>query len=333
MYQGGGNVTTDNYSNLPVIVSAEFNGDATSNIDVMNPVSYTATGDAGDENWEYTSLFKSLVEGDFWDGWIGEFIVFNKQLSAGEKTEVLEYLENKWLNPIDVNKLLGESIAHFDETTIAGTTEVTAWNNKGLGLAPFNLDVIIGVAASLTREVGPKGLDVVNAAGDVGIEATVAQTVPSPMTMFIIGNTSAITASIQAFIGSNNAAAELLIAINAAGDFIADAGAELSISPADTLDHVLTVIHNADGTSSFEVSGISKQVGTIGAESFDFGRLFVPADGVSFMAGQLFEIALFDKVLTDSEVIAIQTFLDNKWIVPVLTGGSFSNDFSDDFAT
>jgi len=96
MYQGGGDVispgsVTDGKAHL---YTCEFRGDRNSIFTVSGVGSIE--GDVGGDGWDIMSLFGNSVGIELMEGWIGEFVAYNKQLSAEELANAQLFLQDKW---------------------------------------------------------------------------------------------------------------------------------------------------------------------------------------------------------------------------------------------
>jgi len=211
------------------------------------------------------------------------------------------------LSPID-------AIVHFNETSIVGSSPVTAWNNIGTGGSAFDLDVVLGTGANITR-IQSNNLDVVNSSSSAGLETTAGQTINTPMTIFMVGKANALTAANQTFAAARDLATsspKLLVNVN--DDFVFNAGAGLVVGTvADTELHLHTVRHNGDSTTSYEVSGEGKTIGDAGAENMQFGTFFADNAGAGTINGFIAEYIIYPRQLADFEVNNVQSFLTNKW--------------------
>ena len=68
-------------------------------------------------------------------------------------------------------KLLNLALVWFKASGIIGSAPVTTWTNEGRGDAPYDLDVVVGTGANLTR-TQINSIDVVTSSGSVGLETT-----------------------------------------------------------------------------------------------------------------------------------------------------------------
>lgn len=76
------------------ILNAEFNGNDLSSGSVSG--SGSAVGNAGDEGWDYGTLFTGYDENLSFSGYIAELYIYEKALSAQETTSMTNYLLDKW---------------------------------------------------------------------------------------------------------------------------------------------------------------------------------------------------------------------------------------------
>jgi len=154
-------------------------------------------------------------------------------------------------------------------------------------------------------------VDTIQSWGGAYIETLVAPAlVATPMTMFLSGKVDELTGAIQRFTGGRTTAtAEPALFVNAANNFVFDAGSGINGGAADTDPHLLTARHNGDTTSSLQVSGASVVVGDSGTESYDYGTLFANTAGGQDISGSISRYVLLDKALTDSQAALLSNHL------------------------
>ena len=82
--------------NLPHVYTEQWNTGTNSKLTISGIGDNT--GDAGSTDWDYATLFSNPYGTEGFEGWIGEFIVFDRALDATEIALVQQYLEGKWLH-------------------------------------------------------------------------------------------------------------------------------------------------------------------------------------------------------------------------------------------
>lgn len=210
--------------------------------------------------------------------------------------------------------LVAGALVNFDSTSIVGSTPVTAWTNIGTGGSAFDLDVVLGTGANLTRTT-VNSLDCVNSSGSVGLETTVGQMFNVPMTIFLVANVDALGSN-DVFTSSRNLiGSSPQLVLTTGGDFRFNAGSSIDVSPANTNLSLHTVRHNGDSTSNYEVSSVGDTTGSAGAENFDFGSLFVLSDGSRTLTGTICQYIIYDSALSNAEVTQNNDFLIAKFAI------------------
>ena len=82
------------FDNLPHVFTGEFRGDATTTLTVSNVGS--VSGNSGADNWDFGSIFIANGASAPLTGWIGQLVVFDRQLTGGEVLAVQSYLRSKF---------------------------------------------------------------------------------------------------------------------------------------------------------------------------------------------------------------------------------------------
>ena len=200
--------------------------------------------------------------------------------------------------------------ADYASTTL--TSGGVVWTSTGaIYRDPYDLDVVLGTAANLTPST-LNGVPCVHAAGGVGIETTVAPAlITTPMTMFLVSKTDAITGATQVHSSARSLdTAAPTFYVNGAGNLVFSAGTIVSTGSASTSAKLLTARHNGDASSSIQQSGFASVTGDVGAENYDYGTLFSnPTDASFTLTGSIGRHIIFDRALTDLEVALMQRYL------------------------
>ena len=93
MYQGTGFINQP-YDTDPHVHTYQFNGDATSKITVSSVGS--ETGDVGSSNFDFGTVFANTSGGATLKGYIGQLVVFDREMTAAEVSAVEFYLRQHY---------------------------------------------------------------------------------------------------------------------------------------------------------------------------------------------------------------------------------------------
>ena len=268
-------------------------------------------GDIGLEPWEFGTLFGNEGGTLFFDGWVGEILMFDELLSDQVFDDTMEALETKWIpEPLPPPMLPIDSIAHFDETSIVGSTPITAWNNLGTGGAAYDLiDKGLGIAADLVRSM-ENGLDVVQNTGFGQLAPAGAPTVNQPFTVFMVYNNEDITGTI---INSKTQNVNRLNYRSAnAGSWEFSLGTSLLLLVTSTAGlHLHTLVANT--ANSAHAVGANLRLGDVGIQFWEFASLFSNSAGGDGALGKMCELVVYDRLLSPIEKLDAEEFLNLKW--------------------
>ena len=213
-------------------------------------------------------------------------------------------------------QLISQALVDLNANGIVGSNPVTAWTNSGTGGSAYDLDVVVGTGANLTA-ISALGTTVVNSAGSAGLETTSGQTINSPGTVFVVGRfTDPSPSTTQGlFDARSNSGARWFIGTDGGVSdrftiFQGLAGISTA-SPYDTSPHVFTARFNGDATSQIDISGLLSATGNAGSNNLDFGSAFTRFDGTLSAPSYIARLLVFDSALNDSEVAALQSYLQS----------------------
>lgn len=134
----------------------------------------------------------------------------------------------------------------------------------------------------------------------VSIETPVSTLYTDPVTLFIVARASDLND--QRLFGARATESQSPQFNISGGNFIFNAGATLTIGPADTDFHIFYVRYNLDGTTTAGVSGVGEVTGNAGSEPLDYATLFSNASaGGEFWAGSFKEAINYFRALSNSE--------------------------------
>ncbi len=213
--------------------------------------------------------------------------------------------------------VLQEALVFLDEDGIVGSAPVTAWTNSGTGGSAFDLDVVVGTGANLTA-TSELGHTVVASSGGVGLETTAGQDITQPFTVFMVGKyTDAAPATFQFLLSyRSDGAKEYQMGTNSpsSNKFYHHAGESIVMDEDYDQDpHLWTGQVVGTAESKITASGVGSKSGDAGTDTYDFGSIFMHANGTLTAKGYIATLLVFDKQLSEKDVAAIQQFLSNKY--------------------
>lgn len=215
---------------------------------------------------------------------------------------------------------LSEALVNLDATGIVtdGNDYVTAWTNSGIGGSDYDLDVVVGTLAN-SSVTTLNGINAVNSTGSYGLESTAGQDIALPYTAFAVARFSnASPGGSQNIYDSRSDGAksnELFSNITQSNKFSLFCGSSSIVltEAYDTDPHTFTVQQNGDSTTKLSVGGVGSVSGASGTEQLDYLSLFSNRSGANTMAGYIAQLVVFDRALTETEVLAMQNYLTSKF--------------------
>jgi len=174
------------------------------------------------------------------------------------------------------------------------------------------------------------GQDEVKSYGAAGLETTVAPAlITGELTQFTVAKLDALTGVAQFISNARDDITKALYqAVNTTGNYQINAGASLIPGAANTDPRLLTVRYNKDTTSSVQANGLSEIVGDLGAEDMQFVTLFASDAVANTLTGSIARFIIFDRALTDYEVLLVQRYLGSSHIDGYLVSTLLDKDSS-----
>jgi len=211
--------------------------------------------------------------------------------------------------PWDATGVVAGALVHFDETTIVGSTPVTAMTNKGSGGADYSLTVSVGTAENLTTTT-INGLLTVSSDGSAALETAAGQNITSPATIFIV--VGDLNANGILFVDNRSGGNRWIMSNGNSSDYAMNQGTAIKLTGRNASFRLLTFQFNGDSTSKISASGLGSTTGDAGSLSYDFGTLFGTQSSASYN-GEIPEFIIYPVALSDSAIASNQEFLVNKW--------------------
>jgi hypothetical protein len=208
--------------------------------------------------------------------------------------------------------ILAAATAHFDNTTIVGSSPVTEWTNKGIGGATYSMTNVIGTAANLTRTT-ENSLDAVAYGGGVGLESS-SQIAISKSTQFVVIKLTSSASTQMVLDAKPIATGRHLMWWDSSGNWQFYQGSVRAVadSPAGLL-RLITVEFNSGGSSKLTVDGVGSVSGSVGSQSNAYGSLGMANSGGSTITGIICEYVMFDSDLSAGDITDVQDILRTKW--------------------
>tara|TARA_R110002094_G_scaffold157781_2_gene144048 strand:+ start:14751 stop:17417 length:2667 start_codon:yes stop_codon:yes gene_type:complete len=163
------------------------------------------------------------------------------------------------------------------------------------------------------------GHEVVHSIGSAGLESTSGITVASPGTVFAVARFSDASpvADQNIFNGRSDVSLRWVItSFNSSSDkfSIFQGGSIQTITEAYDLDsHVFTGQFSGDATTKLTVSDRGFVIGDAGSAAFDYGTVFASHTGSNTMQGYIGRLIVFDRALSEAEVLAVQSYLQSAY--------------------
>jgi len=208
--------------------------------------------------------------------------------------------------------VIDSALVNLDERGIVGSTPVTAWLNSGTGGSAFDLDVVLGTGANLTR-ISVAGHDSVNSSGSAGLESTAGQTINFPMTIFLVVKPNVITGTQLFSAAKSLAGSSPQIFASSSSNASFNAGISVNVGTIDTNLRLHSVRYNGDASTNYQVTGIGSITSDAGAENLQFGTLFADSSDAFTLNGAISQYLIFDRALTDSETLEVKARLTQKF--------------------
>lgn len=219
--------------------------------------------------------------------------------------------------------LVSGALVHLDETSIVGSP-VTEWTNGGSGGSGYDLDVVLGTAANLTRST-INGLDAVTSDGTASMETTAGQNITGKMTVFSVIKINVINGGFLMDARDSGTARSALF--DTSGKWAMNDGATLSFGTMDTNLHIWISQFNKDSTSKLtianELSDLGSVTGNMGSTDFEFAAFFSRNSSSAISNAAFCEYVLYNSELSAPDVATNKAFLINKWFVA--PGGGVAN--------
>ena len=217
-------------------------------------------------------------------------------------------------------RLAQQALVNLDSSGIVtdGSGYVTEWANLGAGGSAYDLNTVVGTLAN-SSVTTLNGIDSVATTGGYGLEPTTGQLISSASTVFVVGKfNSALGAAAQYLFGakSNNAARNVILMHGSglSNQWTLFQGDNLFLSETSNANpHVFTGQFNYGATSALTVSGIGSVTGNGGTESWDYCTLFADNSGSNNLSGYISQFIVFDRALSDSEILSVQSYLASKY--------------------
>tara|TARA_S200002703_G_scaffold155903_1_gene160623 strand:+ start:324 stop:2726 length:2403 start_codon:yes stop_codon:yes gene_type:complete len=216
--------------------------------------------------------------------------------------------------------LLAEATVHYNETSPTGTDgrTLTGLTNLGAGGSDYDATITNTGQDVIMRDWFGKTSMYKTYNGD-RIQASGATRLTVPGTFISVHWVERGVTNPETVLDSNDTINYRWIVQkdNGGGEYDVGAGSIRSTSqvPGSFRPHMIVVQFNGGTTSTIQIDLETRETISldIGMEDLDFGYW---GGGSNGLQGYLFEMALWDRALTDEEITLIQTHLADRWTLP-----------------
>lgn len=286
------------------------------------------TGDAGGNNFlsgNTSRIGGNPSGGEYWTGDIAELLIYQREVSGTERTDIESYLQAKWGTPtppvtssIPTSGLLGWWDADDATTfTYSSSTVVSQWrdksgNNHHLGQSTTSAQPNRNGTQNSRTTVVFDGSD-----DTLGTATGPISTVVDNMTMFAVCRRTAGSTTVSVpFYNGNTGADGYGIAVRAnSGNvgFLRGALAWHSSSTADPGIHGVYALTRTSGTWTVHLNGTALSgFTTTGAPNRPSQNCRVD----SSFGGAVAELLFYDRALNTTERQQVESYLKTKWGTP-----------------
>ncbi|MFO7922972.1 MAG: hypothetical protein R6U58_04700, partial [Bacteroidales bacterium] len=321
--QGGDNVafvagSVQSYSRTtpidPIITSVIFNGTGS---EIWENGESKTTGDVGSHSLTGVTVGVRQGNSDFFlDGDIAEIIIYDRALNFSEQADVEYYLSGKYGISMSDAPVTDGLVLHLDAGALEfdNNDPVDRWDD----LSGFN-----NYASQATGVNQPTfNTGILNGNPAVSFDGTndyletdaFSSALSQPNTVFVVWKTNS-TGTQVVVDGIDNNHRHGIYQGTQGGDNVAFfAGSVQSYSRTTPIDPIITsAIFNGTGSEIWE-NGESKATGDIGEHSLTGVTVGVRQGNSNyFLDGDVAEILVYDRALTENERVQVELYLDGKY--------------------
>lgn len=318
-YNGQGNdwMATVTYNIYSVYCTVMVKKDAATNNVVVYKNGVAATGSVNNTTAnvsnDYAAVgYKISAPSEYFKGWVGEILVYNKELSTSEINAILDYTDRKWRWRGDITSGIPGLRYWMDSSeatkVITSASAVTNIEDKSDYLATMTQT---DSAKRLDYTETVNGLNVMTAA--VGDTMNTGYTFTASNTIFLICTE---TTGTEAYIWTTNASSSKSTVISkyASKDFEWYAGTERYTikETASAGLHLIIIERVDDGMLKIWFDGdLVVNTTALGTEDMS-GRVMTFLTATSY-GGQFAEMGIYNRIISDAERNALTTSKKSKW--------------------
>ena len=332
-FYNGTSLLGDSYVNgTPFIVDAANDGTPASFVAVDG---LSTTGSVGTDGQLANILTVGnynggAVGGNGWGGDIYEVLVFDYILSAPQRAEIIAYLSARYSIAFTPAILTPTVWFRSDLGITTSGSNVSGWaDQSGNGYNVSQISIPVQPAYSATG--GPNNVPRVTFSGSPGqaLRNAAFTFAPYPAEIFIVGTTTSSTPAAQQDLidlGTNNDIVVQLVTTgqtygyNGSGMFGPASPAANTPFVLDTINDGFTALPGGGGNgSAMALNGGPPLFGTVGVSAQGATTLTVGnrSDGSLPWDGDIYEILVFDYVLSDQARAALLNYLSVRYSIPV----------------
>jgi len=285
-----------------------------------------------------------VTNGQVWNGNVAEVIMIDGAVSDIQRQQIEGYLANRWglaaqlpathpyysssaaiirqpysrtFQPVDITGCaMWLDAADKSSMTFSGSN-ITQWNDKsGNG---YNATVAPGYTAAIYSDAY-SAVEFTSSADNAYVTSYPAD--PVSETMFVVANNPSPSGNNNIIIGGSFGARSLGFGFNPQNSlaYLNNQVVWLASTGADTYTSGTTALMTGYTTATGNNSNISINGGAITSfnseYSFQNGTTYLGADTTSpfyYYVGYAMEIIFFNRVLTNTEILQVQSYLAHKW--------------------
>lgn len=225
--------------------------------------------------------------------------------------------------------LLTNVMIHYDETTLQQSVgEITRWNNRGNGALALPAAYDINDISGPFLITNINGIPAVGRAGNLVANRIRSdqQVENKPYTIAIAfeSDTLPIGGEVQDIVASYTGTSGVVVSLHGTDNVYRSeviGGGSVGVGPLSLGPQVIvSKVDFAGSDNSIRLSGGGEDSGYTqgGIATSSFIRLFatVPSAGTNQFLGSIGELLVWDSLLTDSEILEVESFLARKWGAP-----------------
>jgi hypothetical protein len=316
MFAGTELATSHGTPSIPYLVSLQFN--TTSSEYYING-SLVASGNVGSQGFGGITLGSRYNDVTFFDGIIGEVIVYDKLLSISERQKVETYLKDKWIPVPQQISGLNVWLDADDSSTITESSNlVSQWNDKSGNGNHVSQANASEQPLTNTNTIGGKNALSFDGGDILSANYTVSS---GSLTIFIVNKIDVLTSIFERnFAISRTTTTEGLIngGANSSTFFMGSRHPEnvLLTSTSNTSPNILSYIKSGANSQTFYINGVLVDSDTSGITTFTSQKLEIgghSSDPIIRHDGQIGEFIVYDRALTTTEREQIESYLSDKW--------------------